>query len=458
MSKQPFDVQIYSPNQPIYKPDYLLNLQHQNREIVMPNIIKNYTCRIVTFLFIAINISLYGQVKLPPVIDSLSFPVMTWYGLTPEQLDTAHFKELADAGFTINFSDLRTPELNKKALELAQQYGIKLIINDKRIQPDKPVDSAAIAKLDQVVKDYSGSPALLGYFIVDESGAENFENMALIKKELCLKDPRHLVYANLLPDYATAKQTGTNTYGEYIDKYMKIFQPQFISYDYYPFVKSGFKDTYYQNLGTIREAALKAGVPFWSFAMSCQIKPAFPLPRESWIRLQLFSGLAYGAKGLQYFTYSLPPRDTVGPEEFITSILDSRGKATYLYDIAERVNSEIHSLEGVLKQLKSIGVYHTGNLPKGTEPLPEDFYINKITGGDMVAGYFKDKSGHPYLLLVNRNYERKLNFTISVSKLVKGFMEVSKSGSNDPVEYKEKNGKIELQFNKGDGRLFRIVE
>jgi EAL domain-containing protein (putative c-di-GMP-specific phosphodiesterase class I) len=33
---------------------------------------------------------------------------MTWYGLTEGQLDIAHFRELADAGFTVNFSDLGT--------------------------------------------------------------------------------------------------------------------------------------------------------------------------------------------------------------------------------------------------------------------------------------------------------------------------------------------------------------
>jgi len=420
-------------------------------------IINNYTFRITAFIIIAASVLTFGQNKPPlkAVNDTLPFPVMAWYGLTPEQLDLAHFKQLAEAGFTINFSDLRTPDLNKKALALAQLAGIKLIINDNRIQPDKPVDAAAIEKLDQLVRDYSGSPALYGYFIVDESGTENFENMALIKKHLLQRDSVHQVYANLLPDYATAHQLGALTYREYIDKYIKIFKPQFISYDYYPFIKSGFRDTYYQNLGFIREEALKAGVPFWSFAMSSQIYPSFPLPRESWIRLQLFSGLAYGAKGLQYFTYALPRSQS---EDFKTAILDSTGKPTYLYDIAQQVNSEIHSLENVFKQLTSIDVYHTEPLPKGARPIPADFIIKNITGGEMAAGYFKDKSGSPYLFLVNRNYETKVRFTIEVAPGVKGFAEISKSGDADTVVYKTKNSKIDLQFKAGDGRLFRIVE
>ncbi len=409
----------------------------------------------IVLLFIAVNFIGHGQSQQlrKSIRRSASFPIMTWYGLTADQLDITHFKELADAGFTVNFSDLGTYELNKKALDLAQQVGIKLIVGDNRIQPGKPVDEAALKKLDQVVRDYKDFPALLGYFIVDEPNAATFRNMAIIKKQISLHDSLHIVYANLLPDYANDKQLGTKTYQEYVDKYIQVFQPQFLSYDYYPFLNTGFRDTYYQNMEVIREAALKAGVPFWAFTMSCQIYPPYPQPKESWIRLQLYSDLAYGAKGLQYFTYALPHSNA---EDFRTAILDTKGKRTYLYNIAKRVNAEIHSLETIIEQLNSIEVYHTEPLPKGTQPLPEDFYIKDIKGGPMVVGYFQDKSEHPYLLLVNRNYEKKINFTLSVSEKVKGFMEVSKSEKKDPIVFKAKKGKIKLQLDKGDGRLFRV--
>jgi hypothetical protein len=107
-------------------------------------------------------------------------------------------------------------------------------------------------------------------------------------------------------------------------------------------------------------------------------------------------------------------------------------------------------------RLTSVGVYHTKPLPNGTKSLPGNFYIKDITGGPMVVGYLKDKSMHSYLLLVNRDYDKEVSFTLSVSPSVKGLMEVSKSGKKDPIVYKVKNGKIELQFNEGDGRLFRI--
>jgi hypothetical protein len=407
-------------------------------------------------IFTITNSIVNGQIDLHKnaILDSASLPIMAWYGLTPKQLDIAHFKELADAGFTINFSDLRTPELNKKALSLAQKTGIKLIINDNRIQPDRPVNDDALKKLDQVVHDYKNYPALLGYFIVDESSAENFENMAIIKKHISLRDSIHIVYVNLLPIYSSEKQLGTGTYEEYLEKYLKVFQPQFLSYDYYPFINTGFKDTYYQNMEVIREAALKEGIPFWVFTLSCRIYPTFPQPKESWIRLQLYSDLAYGAGGLQYFTYALPHSST---ENFRTALLDAKGKPTYLYKIAKRVNREINCIESTVKQLHSIDIYHSEPLPKGTKPLPRNFYIKSINGGPMIAGYFKDTSGCPYLLLVNRDYDEVVNFTLSVSSQVKGFIEVPKSLEKNPEEFKPKNGEIKLKFNDGDGRLFRII-
>ncbi len=411
---------------------------------------------LIALLFILTTLTGYGQKNhlRNPFENSLSFPVMTWYGLTADQLDIKHFRDLKNAGFTINFSSLGSYELNKKALDLAQQVGLKLIISDNRIQPGNPVDSIAAEKLNQMVLDYKNFPALLGYFITDEPNTAVFENMAAIKKQISLRDSSHIIYANLFPDYANNEQLGAKTYREYVDKYINMFQPKILSFDYYPFLNTGFRDTYFQNLELIRESALKAGIPFWSFTMSCQIYPPYPKPEESWIRLQLYSDLAYGSKGLQYFTYALPHS---GAEDFKIAILDTNGRQTYLYGITKRINSEIHSLEKTIKQLNSIGVYNTEPLPKGTKPMPENFYIKNITGGPMVAGAFNDKSGSAYLLLVNRNYEKAVDFTLYVSGKVKGFMEVPKSAKKNNHVFKVKKGIIKLQFKAGDGRLFQVL-
>src|ERR1035437_6548622 len=75
---------------------------------------------ITLLIFIFTSFTGYGQKQQlqKPGSESVLFPIMAWYGLTPAQLDIAHFRELADAGFTINFSNWGTYELTKKALDL----------------------------------------------------------------------------------------------------------------------------------------------------------------------------------------------------------------------------------------------------------------------------------------------------------------------------------------------------
>jgi hypothetical protein len=58
---------------------------------------------IAAIILTLVNFNLPGQKRQTemPILESMQLPIMTWYGLTPDQLDLAHFKELADAGFTI---------------------------------------------------------------------------------------------------------------------------------------------------------------------------------------------------------------------------------------------------------------------------------------------------------------------------------------------------------------------
>lgn len=388
----------------------------------------------------------------PPAEESLSFPIMTWYGPGKEHTDLAHFREMANAGFTINLCRFDV-ETNKKALGLAEKVGMKVVIGDYRIQPTKPVDEAALVVIDRVVDDYKDHPALFGYYIQDEASASLFENMAKIKERILSRDPNHTVYANLLPNYAREQQLGTPTYREHVEKWMQTFKPQVLSYDHYPFVTRSFRPSYYGNLDVIRGAALRAKIPFWAFTMSCEINPGYPTPKESWMRLQLYSDLAYGAQGLQYFTYGLHPGG--GSEIFITAILDKEGKKTFLYDIAKRINAEIHALAPTLKGLTSLDVFHTAPIPAGTKGLPKDFFVKEVSGGPMAIGYFKDANGEPYLLMVNRNYDAPVDFALSLTDEVSGLVEVSKIAKGKSESYEKKKGVVTLRFKEGDGRLFR---
>ena len=83
-----------------------------------------------------------------------------------------------------------------------------------------------------------------------------------------------------------------------------------VSFDNYPVTNEGVRQLWYENLMIIAEESEKAGLPFWAFAMSVP-HWNYPVPTLASLRMQMYTNLAYGAQGLQYFTYWTP-----GPEPF----------------------------------------------------------------------------------------------------------------------------------------------
>lgn len=384
--------------------------------------------------------------------DSLSFPIMAWWGPPAGIVDDSVFQDMVDAGFTANLTFASRDE-NLMMLRVAHKAGLKLSVYDSRIDPRQPVDSAAFRRLDSVIADYKDSAAFLGYHIIDEPSAAIFGNIAPIKAYLNEKDPDHLAYVNLFPNYASTSQLGSSSYQAHVDDYMSIVRPQVLSYDFYCITTGGLRSAYYENLEIIRNAAMSNGVPFWAFTLSTP-HWSFPTPTEGHIRFQLYSDLAYGAKGLQYFTYGLPPSDA--SITFFQAPINPDGSKTPIWDMARNVNREILRLAPVLKKLTSVNVYHSLPLPQGTRGFPTDFYVTSVSGGALVAGSFTDSSGAPYLMLVNRDYSNGASMVFSGS--VDTMAEISKeTGLELPVTVRDAGNHIPLQFTAGEGRLFRII-
>jgi hypothetical protein len=189
--------------------------------------------------------------------------------------------------------------------------------------------------------------------------------------------------------------------------------------------------------------------------MSCAIDPLYPEPKEPWIRLQVFTDLVYGAKGIQYFTYGLPRSDR---ENFTIAILDDNGHKTYLYDIAKRLNMEIHALAPTLSNLVSIAVYHSEPLPQGTIGISDNFIIKQTSGYPVVIGYFKDTQNKKYMMLTSRDSEKSGDVKLTLSDRITGLAEISKASGHDLPLIGPINGIITFQLDPGDGRLFRIEE
>ena len=115
-------------------------------------------------------------------------------------------------------------------------------------------------------------------------------------------------YVNLFPYRVTAGRLGTATMTTYVRMLVKTIGQPFLSYDNYSLVNGEMLDYFYTNLEIVRRLGLETKTPFWN----CILANAhfnYMEPSDATFHLQVYSTLAYGGRGIQYFTYFTP---TVG--------------------------------------------------------------------------------------------------------------------------------------------------
>lgn len=387
-------------------------------------------------------------------------PIMTWPGPETALLSPETFRLVVEAGFSVNFSTFGARDVNLKALDLARAAGLTLMIHDGRIEKLLADETLSLDPLDGVAADYKSHPALFGYFITDEPNAAKFPRLGAIVARLKAADPRHPSYINLFPTYANEQQLGTKTYEEHLKRYVETVRPPFVSYDHYPVMKDGFRKDYYRNLEIIRGAALANGLDFWAFTL-CTPHVVYPPPTAAHIRLQLFSDIAYGAKGLQYFTYGTPG----GSDEFGVGLVDREGRPGPAYSLACEVNAEIRRIEDLVLRWTSLAVFHSEPVPEGAHAIPAGGIVTGVSGAPLVMGIFTDRlaasSDKPavYVMFVNRDYERPRTAVVSFGPAVRGAVEVDK-GARPPSRFAWPAGSSSptcvLDFAPGDARIFRL--
>jgi hypothetical protein len=400
------------------------------------------------------------------------FLISFWCGPPPQETTLERYREIANAGFNAVLPPCGgpiTPELNRQILGLCAQTGLKAILSDPRLEPGEAGSADLEAALDGVVADYSQSPALLGYFLQDEPPAAQFPRLAALDRGLRARDPKHLPFINLFPNYASPAQLGTVSYPAYVRAFLETVRPKLLSFDHYALVGAGERPSYFDNLEVVRKESLRAGVPFAAILL---VTPHGPYrdPTEEDLRWQIYTSLAYGARGILYFTYWTPRDETW---HFHNGILDEQGRRTDHYKAVQRINAELNALAPTLAQLRSEGVYQAGSMPPGTTPLPAGGTVREVRGGDVVVGLFREPrrarisfntalpAEPEYLLLANRDPRHAARLRVSLRPEITGIAEVSRRTGREGRP-KTPDGIAEnvytIRLAPGDGRLFALVE
>ncbi|MBN2001020.1 hypothetical protein JW935_25975 [candidate division KSB1 bacterium] len=382
------------------------------------------------------------------------FPVLALEGSDYQNLQTSTFIQIKYAGFTISYSSFSDPQLNKKALDYAESAGIKLILSDQRINSFILNEHSIFSELDAAVKDYHSHPAFFGYMLDTEIAYDRFERISAVKKYLHNRDPLHPSLIIIQPLYASPSQLQIDDYSKYIDNFLKIVDPELFCLNYFPVTQSG--PLYFSNLQICYDLYRTKGVKFWGTVLSLSFAP-YPQIKHSYLRFQAYCSLAYGARGLTFYSFYLPRDQKWVYQE---ALVDPAGEKTPLLSHAATINGEIEKIGTTLMHLTPKGVYHSEPVTAGCFPLSPDLGIQNIHGRDIIAAFFSDEVENEYVLLINKNFSSGSKPRIYFHSRITQVIEMVKN-ENDPLIIEWESDTTEksypILFQAGDGRLFRLM-
>lgn len=324
--------------------------------------------------------------------DTNFFPIMPW-NHAPN--DPAVLKRIKDCGFTV--AGFVAPG----TLDNCEKAGLKAIVSDARTSGYdwSQVDAAtARTNVESLLAQVGQHPAVFGYYLRDEPNAGWFPNLEKVAGPIRELAPGKWPYINLFPDYANNGQLGTAGYAEYLERFITTCHPKIVSYDNYALMDGGsVRDNFWSNLESVRAACQKHDLEFWNIALAVA-HFNYAEPTAAGFRLQAYSTLACGGRGLSWFTYFAPP---VGG--YRGAAVDQFGNETATWQLVQNVNLQVQKLAPTLLQLKCDDAYHLGTIPPGCHGPATNSLISGIQGDNVLVGEFSHPDGSRYVLVVNKS-------------------------------------------------------
>jgi len=439
-----------------------------------------------------------------PLLSDGQYPIGLFWPPPPDQTTVERYQEIAaaDFNFVIGGNGVTNDSTNPAALDAAAACNLRFLLVDGRLRNTIHNSTAAASTSVQKTQEasimqslltrantgsthratisatsadsredvrlrilrlmelYGGYPSLAGLSLYDEPSRELFGIVGYAKEVLQGLAAEQLPYVNIWPSYASLSALGTSSYEEYLSLYLSEVNPPLLSFDHYPLL-SGMQITanYFYNWALIRRYSLQAGIPSWAYIQSAEFGGSGTgisyrrSPNAAEIRWQINVSLAYGAKGVQYFTYWTPI--STG---FVESLVSRDGVLTPLYTYAKRANNRLKVVGKVLLPLTSESVVHANEnpLPKGARAFKADGYIKSVSGSSVILGRFRDPAGgtERYLLVTNRSFANAAQTVLSLSGSVSKVLELdNQTGAFVSVA---QQGSIPLSIAPGGARLYLL--
>jgi hypothetical protein len=341
---------------------------------------------------VGVLLTTWSGFSAPAPTDTSFFPIMAW-NWSPK--DPGALQKMREGGLTI--AGFVAPD----ALDVCWAAGLKAIVSDARVSDydwGKVDEAKARNNVASLVGAVGQHPALYGYYLRDEPGADMFPGLAKVAALVRELSPGKWPYINLFPDYANSGQLGATNYSEYLERFIATCHPSIISYDNYSLMDDGsVRESYWSNLEAVRAACQKNDIEFWNIVLSVAHFSYRELNAADF-RFQVYTTLAYGGRGISYFTYVTPATGNyrMGP-------IDQFGNPTPTWYFMQHVNLQIQKLAPTLLQLTSDTVYHFGQIPSGANGPPTNSLVSSVGGDSFLVGDFTHRDGSRYLMIVNKD-------------------------------------------------------
>lgn len=373
------------------------------------------------------------------------FPIGFWNYAPTGAYGPEAVKDWVDCGMTLTMSPEFNPSIHKKEdllaiLDECEKQGIKLIICDSRARWDN-ADSNPLTYRERYLKayeDFGRHPATFGFHIGDEPSGKAFDDcIAAYNIQLELA-PELTPFINFLPYWDGMQKDVllSNSFEEWAADFTKKSNLKFFCYDHYGQMnpeESG-TDNYFKNLNKFSNAALSAGIPYWTTLLSVG-HFRYRCPKEDDIRWQLYTALASGCTGiLWFFFYMRKPM-----ANYRASPIDEHNERTETYEWLSRVLRTFTKQYGELfTRIKLKKAYHAVKAYGGYELFYEDAHpfikaLKSHHNLPCIISFFNDEMGHEYFALTNNNPKDSGLFTVNIDKKIKSIMRIIWEGEEVDV-------------------------
>ena len=276
--------------------------------------------------------------------------------MSPWKTDDEQYQWVKESGLNhlyINYSSNKASMLG--AIEQCERVGVKTIpltCWGRPVSAEKSYDKYPID-----MHDYAG---FSGFNILDEPFYEDFDFLAAEYQKYKIDFPDKIFYTNLLRpnvgknNLSEAKNISYDIYiSEFIEKIMKPIQGRKVmSMTLYPLLidsdtkEKSIQNTHLIDLGKFAVSAKEADALMYHFVQTISFGGTHHAPTEADIRFQIYSGMAFGSKGFQYFTYATPNTN----HEFSLNdvgMINRNNQRTSVYYGVQAVNRELYGFDDV---------------------------------------------------------------------------------------------------------------